>query len=272
MSTKCETKTNSIFTYNLYRMAINRKKPIDKRYQESRNRLRDLFYFIFINLEKSSVNFNLYTDIWGHRKEIKKTYDTCLLISLYILKLVTNLSTTEDTSKWESSTECTDPELLLVRYLAFNEKYTDKRFIQAIGKDRRSKIKTPEICNYFFDEENAGKIKNNNFSKYMRTIPNEKIMYCIWILGGVLDKEPRLRLVRKQLLDFFVNFTNGMTIELDDRYKIKHEKANNFVYYFNKCARSYEMFWFSLYNTYPDEVAKRMDEVMKKTRKQGGWE
>lgn len=253
-------------------MAINRKKPVDKRYQESRNRLRSLFYFIFINLEKSHINFDLYTDRWGHRKEIKKTYDTCLLISLYILKLVTNLSTIEDTSKWESSGECTDPELLLVRYLAFNENYAEKEFIKAIGEDRRKEIKIPEICDYFFDEENARKIKNNNFSKYMRTIPKEKIMNSIWILGGVLDKEPRLRLVRRQLLEFFINFINGMTIELDDRYKIRHEKPNNFLYYFNMCGRKYEMFWFSLYNRYPDEVAKRMDEVMKKPRKQGLWE
>lgn len=247
-------------------MAINWKKPIERRYDESWRRLHFLFEFIFLTLENSTINFNLYhKDKWGNLRIIDKKYDTCVLISLYILKLVANLTNLANPSRWETSKECTNEELLLVRYLAFNKKI-DKYLIQSIPERRLWEIKAPEMCEFFYDQENVKKIKGNSFSSYFRTIPKDKIIECIWRLWYEIDGNKwRMRMdVRRCMYDFFDKFIRGVDVDLSDEYTPNLRTPNNFMYFFNKCGRSFEMAWLSFCNTYPDEVGQRMDEVWKK--------
>ena len=106
-------------------MSINRKRPIEKRYEEPRNRLSGLFWFIFLNLNNSKINFSLWTKRWVKTKKINKDYDVCLLISLSILKLVNNLSDNPKPALWEKSRVCTDEELLFIWYVFFGKDVND---------------------------------------------------------------------------------------------------------------------------------------------------
>ena len=255
-------------------MTLKRKKPQEKRYRDTWNDLYPLFRFIFINLERSNIQFDLYKEKWG--KKIKKEYDVCLLISLYILKLIARLSTPNSLSKWENAGECGDTDLLLIWYFAFNEQFADERFIKSVGKDRWEEIKIPDICDWFYDETKVDKIKNNNFNKYMRSIPPTKIQKCIAYLWYIVQRAEKSKLVPYAYVrykEFSKNFINGMDLKLPPKHKMLSEKNDNFSYYFKEYGRSYDMLWSYLISQYPEEVTKRMDEVQKKkTKKQNWWE
>ena len=267
-----ETYRTSYSLKYLIIMSINWKRPKEVRYEQSIQRLAPLFYFIFTYLKKSNIKFDLYKPGIVGVRSIKKTYDVCLLVSLYILKLVANLNTSATSSDWKTSDECTDTELLMIWYFAFNKDYPDPRIIWTIGEDERRKIKVPDICEWFYDDTKIDKIKWNNFNKYMRSIPREKIWECIWHLWYILDRSWWSRVkIREKFDTFFKEFINGMD-NVIPRHSMSERYKDNFSYYFNLCGGKYNMFWLSLCAKLPDEVEARMYEVQKKkTKKQKSW-
>ena len=269
-------------------MSINWKKPREKRYQEPLQRLSRLFWFIFVNLNNSPINFKLCSKRPTKTKKINKDYDVCLLISLSILKLVNNLNLVNNSddkrtsSKWEPSPICTDEELLLIRAFYFGENCVNDNIKNAIGEKRWKEIQVPTACAGFFDEEKEKDVRKNNRWSYLNTIPKWTVHDCIEYLLSYLDNVPfkyanRFREERKMFYTFLKNFT--ISLKLDIPFQSKNPFATEeildnlkFSQYIWKFEWKMGNLWRHLCETFPKEVdaitpwtdLKRFDEYKAK--------
>lgn len=232
-------------------MSINWKRPQNKRYQEPISRLWLLFWFIFLELNGSYINFRLCSKRWGKTKRIEKEYDVCLLVSLSILKLVNNLSRKSKPSLREKSRVCTDEELLLIWSYFFGENCGNNSIRNAIGETRRKEIKVPEACAGFYDEKKQKWVRKNNLWSYLNTIPKRKIQECIGYLFTVLDDIPidlpeENKVIFRKVNGLFVVFLTNFIRQSQIPYPLSH--------FVKECGGRRGKIWEVLCKDYQKEV------------------